>query len=89
MKGQVLQTDQNNPQVKAYCEAIARGLQNYHVVFHDNSWVVTKPEADEPEKICPTQKQAVEFASQLAKKQKRTVFVHKRNGRLKTRLDFA
>lgn len=88
MKKIKYQTDQNNPQVKAYKEAVAKGMKNQHVVPRDDGWAVKKMGATKASAVFNTQQDAIEHANRIAKNQGSAVFIHGKDGRIRDRKDF-
>ena len=88
MKKVAYKTNQNNPQVKAYKEAVERGMKNQHVVPQDNGWAVKRAGADRASGVYDTQKEAIEEAKSIAKNQGTAVFIHGEDGRIKGSLSY-
>jgi Uncharacterized protein conserved in bacteria (DUF2188) len=82
----LIRKNPNNPQIKAYSRAIENGLKSQHVVPRDTGWAVKKSGAQKAGRIFDTQKDAIIFATNTAKKNKAEVFVHAKNGRIKRRI---
>ena len=75
----------NSPQIKAYASAVRKGLKSQHVVPKENSWAVKKLGVSRPSKVFDTQKKAINYGRKIAKKNKVDLFIHKSNGRIKSR----
>lgn len=88
MKRNLYQTDQNNPQIKAYKNAVDRGMKNHHVILRDNDWVVKRAGAKRVVSIHSTQKEAIEQATSIAKNQGTAVFIHGYDGRIRDRREY-
>lgn len=54
-----------------------------HVVPHDTGWAVKGEGNNRFTKICTTQKEAIEFAKQIAKNQNSITKVHGKNGQIR------
>jgi hypothetical protein len=88
MKRIPYQTDQNNPQIKAYKDAVDRGMKNHHVMLRDNNWVVKRAGAKRPIGVFTTQQEAIIEATSIAKNQGTAVFIHGQNGRIRDRREY-
>ena len=83
MKKVPYKTNQNNPQVKAYNEAVQRGMKNQHVIPKDDGWAVKRAGADKASGVYNTQKEAIKEATSIAKNQGTSVFIHGEDGRIR------
>ncbi len=81
-------TNQNNPHVKAYKEAIERGKESQHVLPREGSWVVKRAGSPKATQVFTTQLEAKRFAEVIARNQGTALFVHGKDGRIKNRQDF-
>ena len=81
-------TDQNNPQIKEYKEAVERGKQNYHVLARGNEWIVKRVDSSKPTQVFGTQNEATDFAKSVSQNQGTSVFIHGEDGRIKDRKDY-
>jgi len=88
MKKTLYKTDQNNPSVKAYKEAVKKGMENQHVLPRGNDWIVKRAGAERATQIFDTQKEATVYAKSIAQNQGTAVFVHGMDGRIKDRRDY-
>ena len=75
-------TNQKNPQVQAYKDAIKRGLKNQHVIPQPDGWAVKRAGAEKPSGLFNTQGEAIQKAITIAKNQGTAVFIHGRDGRI-------
>lgn len=66
MKKTILKTNQNDPQIKAYKEAVERGKRNQHVVPAEGRWVVIGGGGEKPIDTFGTQQEAIERAKSIA-----------------------
>lgn len=83
MKKIIYKTNQNDPQIRAYKEAVEKGRQDHHVVYKEDSWVVIKGGAQRPIDTFGTQQEAVEKAKSIAQTQGTAVFIHGVDGRIR------
>ena len=81
-------TNQNNPQIKEYREAVEKGKQNYHVLSRDNEWIVKKAGSSKPTQIFSTQNEATSFAKSVSQSQGTALFIHGVDGRIIDRKDY-
>jgi uncharacterized protein YdaT len=77
-------TNQKNPQVQAYKDAVDRGMKNQHVIPKGNGWAVKRAGAQKASGVYNTQDEATKQATSLARNQGTAVFVHKQNGQIKS-----
>jgi len=80
-------TDQNNPAIKAYKEAVEKGKRDQHVLPQDNGWVVKSLLSDTISQRFGTQQDAAKHAESIAS-QGTAVFVHGSDGRIQDRKDY-
>ncbi len=73
----------NTPSVKSYVQAIKKDSQ--HVTPKGDSWQVKKSESLRATKHFSTQKDAIQYAREIARKQQTELFVHGTNGRIRER----
>lgn len=88
MKKILYKTNQNNPTVRAYKEAVEKGMKNQHVLPRGGEWIVKRAESEKPSKIFSTQKEATQHAKAIANNQGTAVFVHGSDGRIRERIDY-
>lgn len=88
MKKIAYKTNQNHPVIKAYRDAVEKGMNNQHVVPRGNDWIVKRAGSDRASQIFPTQSEASEYARSVAQNQGTAVFIHGRDGRIKDRRDY-
>jgi hypothetical protein len=82
MKKIVYKTNQENPQIRAYKQAVEKGMQNYHVVFRGNSWEVALAGEQNNKQIFRTQQEAIEHAQSAAQNHGTAVYIHGTDGRI-------
>ncbi|MBI2196553.1 DUF2188 domain-containing protein [Candidatus Daviesbacteria bacterium] len=85
MKKIFYKTNQNDPQVRAYKEAVERGRQDHHVVYKDDSWRVIRGDAQRPLETFSTQEEAIKRAKLIARSQGTAVYIHGVDGRIRER----
>lgn len=83
MKKIIYKTDQNNPAIKAYKEAIEKGKKNQHVLPRKNGWIVKNLLSDKISSLFTTQKEAAHYAESIARSQGTAVFIHGTDGRIR------
>ena len=81
-------TNQNDPQIKEYKEAVEKGKQNYHVLSRGNGWVVKRAGSSRPTQVFGTQNEAASFARSVSKSQGTALFIHGADGRIIDRKDY-
>lgn len=77
--------DPNNPQIKAYVEAVKKGERNYHVVPNGKGWIVKKPFSSRASGVFNTQREAIGFGKKQAKNQQAELFIHRKDGKIRER----
>ncbi len=88
MNKTLYKTNQNNPEVKAYKNAVKKGLNNHHVLPHGNEWIVKKAGSNRITQSFSTQAEASKFAKSVAQNQGTAVFIHGVDGRIRERTDY-
>lgn len=88
MKKTLYKTNQNNPAVKAYKEAVKKGMENQHVLPKGDEWVVKRAGDEKATKSFGTQTEAAKFATSIAENQGTAVFIHGTDGRIRDRRDY-
>ena len=87
MKKIPYKTDQNNPDIIAYKEAVEKGKKNRHVLPEGSHWIVIRGDAKKAEQSFSSQKEAAEYANSVATAGT-AVFIHDSDGRIQDRRDF-
>jgi hypothetical protein len=82
-----LKTDQNNPVIRAYRDAVERGKRNQHILPYGDGWAVTNLISSRADYIARSQQDALEFAENNATRGT-AIFVHGSDGRIKSRKDY-
>lgn len=80
-------TDQSNPAVRAYSEAVEKGKKNQHVLPYGNGWAVTDLISGKANRVFSNAQEATEFATANATAGT-VVFIHNSNGRIAERRDY-
>jgi len=88
MKKTPYKTNQNNPLIKAYKEAVKRGQASHHVIYSENGWVVKRADSIRASQIFTTKKEATSYAYGVAHNQGTSLFVHGVDGKIIERRDF-
>lgn len=83
MKKTILITNQNDPQIKAYKEAVEKGKKNHHVVPAQGGWVIIGGGAGKPIDTFGTQHEAIEKAKSIAQNSGTSVYIHGSDGRIR------
>jgi len=79
----ILNTNQNNPDIKAYKQAIEKDKQDHHVVYKENSWIITRGGSSEVINSFGTQQEAISQAKSIAQSQGTAVYIHGTDGRIR------
>lgn len=82
----VFKTDQNHPQIRAYKEAVEKGLQSHHVLQRGNEWIVKRAGASKATAVYSTQSDAISKGKALASNNNSELFIHGRDGRIRERI---
>lgn len=80
-------TDQNNPAIRAYKEAVEKGKKNQHVLPYGKEWAVTNLASEKVDYISSSPQEAIEYA-ELNATTGTAVFIHGLDGRIKKRIDY-
>lgn len=80
-------TDQNNPQIRAYNEAVEKGKKNQHVLPYGKQWAVTNLISSKARYVSNDSNEAIRYAEANAT-QGTAIFIHGADGRIKKRIDF-
>lgn len=87
MKKIPLETDQNNPAIRAYKEAVEKGKKDQHVLPRKDGWIVKNLLSDKASKTFGTQQDAEKYAKSIAS-QGTAIFIHGTDGRIRDRKDY-
>lgn len=80
-------TDQSNPAIRAYSEAIEKGKKNQHVLPYGNGWAVTDLISGKANRVFNNVQEATQFATANATVGT-AVFIHNSNGTIAKRKDY-
>ena len=86
MKKIQYKTDQNNPTVRAYKEAVEKGKKDQHILPRENGWIVKSLLSEKTSQTFSTQQEAAKYAESIAS-QGTAVFIHGFDGRIRDRID--
>lgn len=81
------QTDQNNPAIRAYREAVEKGMKNQHVLPYEGKWAVANLGTEKIDQVFNDLQEAIDYAEAHAA-QDTAVFIHDLDGRIKERKDY-
>ncbi len=87
MKKIPLKTDQNNPTIRAYREAVEKGKKDQHILPHDDGWVVKSLLSEKSSQTFGTQQEATRYAKSIVDPGT-AIFVHGADGRIVDRKDY-
>ena len=85
MKKTILKTNQNDPQIKAYKEAVERGKKSQHVVPNNGGWAIISGATEKYDTTFGTQQEAVERAKSIARNAGTAVYIHGADGKIRAR----
>jgi hypothetical protein len=81
------QTDQNNPTIQAYKDAVEKGMKNQHVLPYKGKWAVGNLGSAKVDRMFSNPQEAIEYAESHAA-HGTAVFVHGADGRIMERKDY-
>ena len=87
MKRIPLKTDQNNPAIRAYKEAVEKGKKDQHIFPKKNGWIVKNLLSDKASQTFGVQQEATKYAQSIAS-QGTAIFIHGVDGRIQERIDY-
>lgn len=88
MKKIFYKTNQSNPTIVAYKQAVEEGKKNQHVLPRGNEWVVKRADSQRASQVFGTQQEATSYAKSIAQSQGTAVFVHGSDGRIRDTRDY-
>ncbi len=88
MKKIPYKTNQDNPTIIAYKEAVEKGKKDQHVLPRENGWIVKSLLSEKISQSFNTQQEAARYAESIAKNLGTAVFVHGSDGRIMDRKDY-
>ena len=77
--------DPNNPQIKAYSQAVENGYKIQHVLPSKDGWIVKTAGDSKASGVFEKQNSAIKFGTKIAKNKKTELVVHGRDGRIRER----
>ena len=80
-------TDQNNPVVRSYKEAVEKGKKNQHVLPYGEKWAVTNLVSGKATHVFRDPNEAIKYAKANAAAGT-AVFIHGPDGRISERKDY-
>lgn len=83
MKKTILKTNQNDPQIKAYKEAVEKGKKSQHVVPNNGGWAIISGAEEKYGATFGTQQEAIEKAKSMARNAGTAVYIHRADGRIR------
>lgn len=82
-----LTTDQKNPVIQAYKDAVEKGKKDQHILPRENGWIVKNLFSEKTSQMFNTQQEAIKFAEMNANLGT-AVFIHGQNGLIVERKDY-
>ena len=80
-------TDQNNPAIQAYKEAVEKGKKNQHILPYEGKWAVGNLASSKTNQIFNDSDEALRYAEANAAAGT-AIFIHGADGRIKQRKDY-
>lgn len=80
-------TNQSNPTISAYNEAVERGKRNQHIIPFEGKWAITNLISKKASRIFNDPNEAIEYAKTNAT-QGTAIFIHGADGRIRERKDY-
>lgn len=87
MKKIPYKTDQNNPTIRAYKEAVEKGKKDQHVLPREDGWVVKSLLSEKASQTFGTQQEAAKYAKSIVSSGT-ALFIHGEDGRIVDRQDY-
>lgn len=88
MKKIPYKTNQKDPTILAYKDAVEKGKRTQHVLPRKEGWIVKRADSDRPDKVFITEHEATEYAKSIAQNQGTAVFIHSSDGTIRERRDY-
>jgi len=88
MKKIFYKTNQKNPQIKEYSQAVKKGLQSHHVLPRGEVWIVKRAGSARASEIFDTQKDAANYGKIVSQNQGTALFIHGANGKIRDRKNY-
>lgn len=80
-------TDQNNPVIRSYKEAVEKGKKNQHILPYGGKWAITNLASGKASHVFNDPQKAIEYAEANATAGT-AVFIHGSDGRIRERKDY-
>jgi len=80
-------TNQSNPTINAYNEAVEKGTKNQHIVPFEGKWAITNLISKKAFRIFSDPEEAIEYAKVNAA-QGTAIFIHGPDGRIRERKEY-
>jgi Uncharacterized protein conserved in bacteria (DUF2188) len=80
-------TNQSNPTISAYVEAVEKGKKNQHIIPFGNKWAITNLISKKASRVFSDQNKAKEYAKANAT-QGTAIFIHGVDGRIAERTQY-
>ena len=80
-------TNQSNPTISAYNEAVEKGKKNQHIIPYGEKWAITNLLSEKASRVFNDSKEAIEYAKANAT-QGTAIFIHDADGRIRERKDY-
>lgn len=80
-------TNQSNPTIVAYKEAVEKGRKNHHIIPKGDKWVVKTMDSNETVDTFNTKGSAVNYAESIAAAGT-AIFIHDASGLIRERRDY-
>lgn len=80
-------TNQSNPTISAYNEAVEKGKKNQHIVSFEGKWAITNLISKKASRIFNDRNEAIEYAK-INATQGTAIFIHGSDGRIRERKDY-
>lgn len=81
------QTDQNNPAIKAYKDAVEKGKKNQHILPYEGKWAVGNLVSGKTNQIFNDSSEALRYAEANVTAGT-AIFIHGSDGRIQERKDY-
>ena len=79
-------TDQNHPQIKAYKQAVEKGLQSHHVLPRGEKWILKRAGASRATAVFSSQGDAIIQGKMIASSNQTNLLIHDQGGRIRERV---
>ena len=73
----------NNPQIKAYSDAVKKGMKSQHVIPAEDGWAVKRAGSSRSSKIFKSKREAIKHATKISRNSNSGLFIHSLDGDIK------